>query len=258
MQLTHKGQIVATTAMLAQYLGATEDALKVNFNSNKTRYTEGEHYFLLKGAELKEFKNYTEKFGSVQNLQVSNPYAQISPMTRQIYLWTKKGAFNHVKSLGTDEAWDEFQKMSDTYFKMESVIAQIAESANPQEVLLLEHTKRPIQISNAKEANTQSFLLGGKELCIDWNRKVSFHFTGYLPNELKELAKQKGVPSKFRSSGKEVIRYYRPDKAACISVADFFHSAGMDDNEAINLAQTALPVIAKLIELKEKNQQLSI
>lgn len=242
--LTYKGQVVATGALLAERLGATPDQLTENFNANKIRYEEGKHYFLLKGDELKEFKNWAGNSGVVQ----------IDKRTPALYLWTEEGAFNHVKSLGTDEAWNAFKVLVDTYYKMKVALEQITESVTPQEALLLEHTKRPIQIDNAKSANTQSFLLGGKTLCIDWNRKVSFHFTGYLPNELKDLAKKRGVPSKFRTSGKEVIRYYRPDKAACISVADFFHSSGMSDDESIELAKTALPVMSKLIELKAKKQ----
>lgn len=169
-QLTYKGQVVATTAMLAEHLGATPKQIKENFNINKARYEEGKHYFLLKGAELKEF-----------NLQVENFNLQISSMTRQLYLWTKRGAFNHVKSIGTDEAWDEFEKMSNTYFRMEAIIESIAESMqHSQTPHLSEHTKRPVQIDNAKSANHTSFVQAGKVGCMDWNRKVSFSFTGFL------------------------------------------------------------------------------
>lgn len=118
-QLRFKEQVVVTTALLAEKFGASEDALKVNFNSNKIRYTEGLHYFLVKGQELK-------------NLQVSNPYLQISSMTRQLYLWTEKGAFNHVKSLGTDEAWDAFQQLVDTYFKIREIVQAVVMPQIPQ------------------------------------------------------------------------------------------------------------------------------
>ncbi|MFK5292632.1 hypothetical protein ACI3PH_19555 [Lactococcus lactis] len=35
-----------------------------NFNNNKSRFKEGKHFFLLQGADLKEFKN------NIQNLDV--------------------------------------------------------------------------------------------------------------------------------------------------------------------------------------------
>lgn len=114
------------------------------------------------------------------------------------------------------------------------------------------HTQRPNQISNAIKANAFSFAKGGKIDCIDWNRKLAKRLTGKTPSELIEYAKQQKVPSKFRTSGKEVIRYYRPDKAAGVSIADYLHSNGVDDNEAINLAEVSIPVVNKLLEIQNK------
>lgn len=110
------------------------------------------------------------------------------------------------------------------------------------------HTKRPVQIENAKGANKYSFQQGNKEACIDWNRKVAFHFTKMTPHELKEWAKKKGVPAKARTSGKEVIRQFRPEKAAGVSVADFFHSMGEDDETALKLGEMSIPLVNKLLQ----------
>jgi len=68
------------------------------------------------------------------------------------------------------------------------------------------HTKRPVQVENAKGANKYSFQHGNKEACIDWNRKVAFHFTKMTPYELKEWAKKKGLPAKRRRRNRFKIR----------------------------------------------------
>lgn len=46
---------------------------------------------------------------------------QISPMTRTLYLWTKRGAARHAKMLSTDRARDVFELLEDTYFNREAV-----------------------------------------------------------------------------------------------------------------------------------------
>ena len=77
-------EVVITTKMLAEVYECDESNIKVNFNSNKDKFIEGKHYYKLQGEELK-------------NLRVSNPYLQISPKTRTLYLWTKRGASRHCK-----------------------------------------------------------------------------------------------------------------------------------------------------------------
>ena len=134
-------------------------------------------------------------------------------------------------------------------------IAELIKNGNDLDNTILalgSHTQRPVQIHNAKGANTFSFNKGGKEDCIDWNRMVSVSLTGKTPSELKENAKANGVPSKFRTSGKEVIRHQYPDKAAGISIADYLHSNGVCDSEAIGLAKHSLPVVNKLLEIQNK------
>lgn len=113
-QLTHSGQVVATGAMLAENLGTSESRLTDNFNENKSRYEEGVHFFLLKGDDLREFKRYIGNSG----------LPQIDKFAPHAYLWTERGAFNHVKSLGTDEAWNAFKHLVDTYFKTREIVDQ--------------------------------------------------------------------------------------------------------------------------------------
>lgn len=98
------GQVVITTAQLAEVYGATKDNISDNFNRNKDRFTEGKHFILLEGEALKEFKNYSAESGLV------------AKNARQLYLWTRRGASRHCKILGTDKAWEQFDYLEENYF----------------------------------------------------------------------------------------------------------------------------------------------
>ena len=75
-----KGQRVITTAQLAEVYETDSDNIKKNFQNNKERFKEKEHYFCLIGDELKEFKNLVTDFPLVQK------------NTPKLYPWTRKGA----------------------------------------------------------------------------------------------------------------------------------------------------------------------
>ncbi len=53
-----------------------------------------------------------------ENLRVTNSYLQISNMTRSLYLWAERGANRHCKILDTDRAWEQFDNLEETYFKV--------------------------------------------------------------------------------------------------------------------------------------------
>lgn len=78
--------------------------IQQNYRNNCDRFTEGVHYFKLEGDALATFKNWWKIFPPVQ------------PNTRVLYLWTKRGAGRHCKSIGTDRAWDMFELLEDAYF----------------------------------------------------------------------------------------------------------------------------------------------
>ena len=98
-----KGQVVITTKMLANVYGCDENSINQNFKRNKDKFIEGKHYYKVEGDELKK-------------LRMTFSHLQISPMTRTLYLWTHKGASRHCKMLGTDEAWEQFDKLEENYF----------------------------------------------------------------------------------------------------------------------------------------------
>lgn len=102
------GERILTTEQLAQIYGTTTDNIKVNFNNHKSNFKENKHYFYLEGEELKEFKS-----------QVNNVYPPIvNKFTSNLYLWTERGANRHCKILDTDKAWEQFDNLEETYFRV--------------------------------------------------------------------------------------------------------------------------------------------
>lgn len=105
-----KGQRVITTAQLADVYGATDVKIKQNYSNNAERFKEGEHYYLLKGSDLKAFKNMVENFDLV------------GKNANQLYLWTRRGASRHCKMLGTDKAWEQFDALEENYYNQTQTV----------------------------------------------------------------------------------------------------------------------------------------
>lgn len=99
---------VLTTQQIAEAYGTDAKVITQNFNRNKERYVEGKHYICLKGDELREFK---------AKLQFD-----VLPNANTVYLWTKKGAFLHAKSLNTDTAWEVYDRLVDSYFDRNNLL----------------------------------------------------------------------------------------------------------------------------------------
>ncbi len=104
----HHNQRVMTTEQLARFYGCSVDNIKKNFNANKERFKEGDHYFKIEGEALKNLKNQVTESHPV--------YFHISPNTSALYLWTRRGAARHAKMLTTDKAWEVFEALENTYF----------------------------------------------------------------------------------------------------------------------------------------------
>lgn len=103
-EVYYRNQKVITTESLAVGYGATDKMITNNFSRNKDRFVEGKHYFWVDGEELQQLKNCTSLRGSVNK------------HTRNLILWTERGASRHAKMLETDQAWDFFELLEDTYF----------------------------------------------------------------------------------------------------------------------------------------------
>ena len=99
----YRTERVLTTEQLAQAYECEPNNIKKNFNSNKEHFEEGRHYYKVEGDALND-------------LRVTFSDLQISPKTRCLYLWTRRGASRHSKMLGTDRAWEMFDALEESYF----------------------------------------------------------------------------------------------------------------------------------------------
>jgi len=106
-----KGVPVVTSECLASLYGTAPTNIKSNFNSNKTRFVEGKHFFLLAGQDLHDFKA----------VWVSHSDPVVGARARSLILWTERGAARHAKMLETDRAWEVFEALEDSYFQNRSL-----------------------------------------------------------------------------------------------------------------------------------------
>ena len=106
---------VVTTAMLADFYGTDVNNIQQNHSRNNERFVDGKHFFKLEGAELKAFKQLTDS-------------KTVSRNTRNLILWTERGAARHAKMLDTDQAWDVFEQLEDCYFHRQEILAKTHKS----------------------------------------------------------------------------------------------------------------------------------
>ena len=140
-----KNQRIMTTSVIAESYETTSDHIKKNFNNNKDKYKEGKHYFLLQGEELREFKSKVQNLDLAQNIN-------------KLYLWTEKGALLHAKSLNTDKAWEVYDILVETYFRIKESKPQCIEdvlisSLQEMKALRLEISNTKEEVNELKEDN---------------------------------------------------------------------------------------------------------
>ena len=107
--ITFKGLPVVTTEMLAKAYGCKPQQIKQNFANNKERFTEGKHFYSVQNGELNAFRLQVENF---------DPQISLSPKARNLTLWLERGAARHAKMLNTDQAWDVFEMLEETFFRV--------------------------------------------------------------------------------------------------------------------------------------------
>ncbi|OSB13756.1 hypothetical protein B2H85_03335 [Clostridium botulinum] len=100
------GERVLTTEQLGEVYEVDPIRIQQGFNRNQEKFKEGKHYFKLEGSKLKDFKTI---------------YLKDNPSMLRInclYLWTERGANRHCKILDTDKAWEQFDNLEETYFRV--------------------------------------------------------------------------------------------------------------------------------------------
>lgn len=103
----YRHERILTTAQIAEAYQTTEKIVSQNYIRNKEHFVAGKHYFLLEGADLKAFKKTVPHF--------EEQFKQ----ARYLYLWTKRGAAFHAKTLTTQRAWDFYEELVDFYFEVQ-------------------------------------------------------------------------------------------------------------------------------------------
>ena len=98
------GVRVVTTDTLAKGYGVPENTIRKNLSNNRDRFVEDLHIFTLKGVSLKAFRDLVNDVHSV------NKHAPA------LTLWTERGAARMSKIIDSDQAWNFFEKMEESYF----------------------------------------------------------------------------------------------------------------------------------------------
>lgn len=203
--IEHEGIRVITTEQLAEVYETDTKNISNNFNRNKEKFEYGKHYYCLQGEELKEFKGChllddTLKFVSI------------------LYLWTERGANRHCKILDTDKAWEQFDTLEETYFKVkESKYFFEGMSKELQAILVMDRKQQQIDnrvkslennmtIDYAQQANLRDIA----------NRVVVQALGGKSAPAYKEVAKKA-----FSSIWKDYKRAFQVNAYANTLVKDF-------------------------------------
>lgn len=92
-------QRVLTTAQVADALQCSADLIRMNFKNHKDEFKDGVHFFLIKGNQLRYFK---EQYSHVIDKYSSN-----------FMLWTASGFFLAAKLIDTTEAWQFFRRVGE-------------------------------------------------------------------------------------------------------------------------------------------------
>ena len=135
--LEHNSIRVMTTKQLAEAYGCRAIHIQQNFKNNRERFIAGKHYFKLEGADLKAFKDSLENIESV-----------VGSRAPSLILWTKQGAARHSKMLGTEQAWNVFDELEESYFNP-------MRNMTPEEFLLFSAQRMVEQAKAIKAANAR-------------------------------------------------------------------------------------------------------
>ena len=155
--ISYQDQRVITTDLLAQCYGTDPTNIRTNHSSNAARFILGKHYFKLEGEELKQFKQL--------NCVSETDSVKIPKHTRNLTLWTERGAARHAKMLDTDQAWDVFEKLEDAYFGITETASsdESTDTITPSEQQLLSEFVKAKLEGHAPEAH-------GKAMAEIWSR----------------------------------------------------------------------------------------
>ncbi|EPR10119.1 ORF6C domain-containing protein [Ruminiclostridium papyrosolvens] len=196
--IEYHNQRILTTQQLAEFYETDIVRISQNYIRNMDKYQEGVHNFKLEGSELKKFKT---------------DYLIDSALNASsIMLWTEKGALLHAKSLNTDKAWEVYQELVDTYYRVKELSPYQSLSPELQAIFATDKKVQQLEskVNNLDEkvdnqitvsynqaneiqkavSNRVVELLGGKDT-LDYK-----HYKGSYFSQLhRDLKDRLGVPS---------------------------------------------------------------
>lgn len=105
--IEYQAKRVLTTQQLAAVYETDSKFINNNYNRNQERFIERRDFYKLEGEELKAFKGAHLDDESLKFVSI-------------LYLWTERGANRHCKILDSDKAWQQFDLLEETYFKVKS------------------------------------------------------------------------------------------------------------------------------------------
>ncbi|MEK5085875.1 ORF6N domain-containing protein [Paenibacillus sp. FSL M8-0228] len=205
-------QRVLTSAQLAESYGTDAKSISHNFSRNKKRYTEGKHYFVLAGKELRDFKT---------DHQIGDQ-SKHSPL---MYLWTVKGALLHAKSLGTDKAWEAYESLVDDYFnKVERLKNLHVPTTVPTtiegilELAVLNMKDLRTELNEVKQDNHRLQLVVDNEIWLTENQKADVQ---EAVNARVGFLMKKGYDAHFQSIYRALKSHFNVAKYDKIKRSDF-------------------------------------
>ncbi|WP_336286543.1 ORF6N domain-containing protein [Cronobacter dublinensis] len=135
--ITHKQRPVITTEILAQLYGTDVKNIQNNYARNTARFVAGKHFYKLVGDELRHMKHRLSLSEPVKKHRPSScGSVKIARNVRSLILWTERGAARHAKMLETDQAWEVFEKLEDSYFKTPNTATPAPTVTGQQKILI--------------------------------------------------------------------------------------------------------------------------
>lgn len=165
--------------------------------------------------------------------------------TTEYYLNQKQAIFICMKS-ETERAIDvqmEIVHAFDAYLKGELTPRASTDSFATQ---IQPHLQTPVQVQHSKDVNAVLFAMGGPSKCAEYHSITSYAHTGKTPTQLKQQAKEAGVPSKWRQTGRGAIRQLYPAKAAGISMQDYAFIRAVPLETSIEIGRSASSLLEKM------------
>jgi phage anti-repressor protein len=119
-------------------------------------------------------------------------------------------------AMGTNNAQGDIVK---DYF-LECEIVAKANWGRSEITPLLDHTTRAVQVFNSRALSDKLYNEVGKDGLVKTHIEICVLLTGLKPRQYKEESKLLGVPSRYRTSARESMRFRNPEKACVASIID--------------------------------------